>query len=55
MPYIKDDDGRLNNFAKEPTVYQAEPASAEQQRNFIILVIVGAILVSVLIFVASKV
>jgi hypothetical protein len=55
MPYIKDDDGRLNNFAKEPKVYQAEPANPEQQRNFIILAIVGAILVSVLIFVASKV
>jgi len=55
MPYIKEDGGRLNNFAQEPKVYQAEPPSQDQQRNYVIQAIVGAILVGVLIFVASKV
>ena len=30
MPYIKDDDGRLNNFAKEPKVYEAVPPNKNQ-------------------------
>ncbi|MER3492163.1 MAG: hypothetical protein C4323_07415 [Mastigocladus sp. ERB_26_2] len=55
MPYTTEEGGRLNNFAREPKVYQAEPPTARQKRNFIILGAVGIILVSGLIFVAFSV
>lgn len=55
MPYIKDDDGRLNNFAKEPKVYGAEYPDQKQQRNYIILGIAGASLVGLLVFIAASV
>lgn len=54
MPYT-DDDGRLNNFAKEPKMYQAEPPSKAQQRNYIFLGIAGAVLVTFLVVVAAAV
>ncbi|MCU0546607.1 MAG: ssl1498 family light-harvesting-like protein [Oscillatoriaceae cyanobacterium Prado104] len=54
MPYT-DDDGRLNNFAKEPKMYQAEPPNKEQQRNYIFLGIAGAVLVTFLVVVAAAV
>ncbi len=34
---FKDDDGRLNNFAREPKVYQAQPLTEQEKRNYIIL------------------
>lgn len=52
MPYTVEDGGRLNNFAKEPKVYQAEPPTAEEKRNYLILGVTALILVSGLIFVA---
>jgi hypothetical protein len=52
MPYIKEDGGLLNNFAVEPKMYQAEPASGSDKRNYLITIAVGAILVSGLIVVA---
>lgn len=55
MPYTTEEGGRLNNFAKEPKVYQAEPPTAQQQRNYIFLGLAGAILVGGLIFVAFSV
>ena len=55
MPYINDDDGRLNNFAIEPKVYQADPPNQSQQRNYIILGVVSAFLVTGLVFVAFSV
>ncbi|WP_315788380.1 photosystem II assembly protein Psb34 [Fischerella sp. JS2] len=55
MPYTTEEGGRLNNFAREPKVYQAEPPTAQQKRNYIILGAVGIILVSGLIFVAFSV
>lgn len=36
MPYTTEDGGRLNNFANEPKVYQAEPPNKNQKRNYII-------------------
>ena len=36
MPYTTEEGGRLNNFAAEPKVYEAEPPSASQKRNYII-------------------
>lgn len=55
MPYINDDDGRLNNFAKEPKMYKAEYPDQKQQRNYIILGIGGAVLVGLLVFVAASI
>lgn len=52
MPYIEDEGGKLNNFAIEPKVYQASPPTKTEQRNYIILGIVGFLLVSGLIVVA---
>ena len=46
MPYTEEEGGRLNNFANEPKIYQAEPPTKEEQRNFVILGILGAVLVA---------
>ena len=55
MPYTTEEGGRLNNFAREPKVYTAEPPTDRQKRNYVILGIVGTILVGGLIFVAFSV
>ncbi|MDB9538996.1 photosystem II assembly protein Psb34 [Anabaenopsis arnoldii] len=55
MPYTNEEGGRLNNFANEPKVYQAEPPTNEQKRTYIILGITAAILVAGLIFVSFSV
>jgi hypothetical protein len=49
---FKDDDGRLNNFAKEPNVYQAQPLTEKEKRNYIILAVLTVLLVGGLIAVA---
>lgn len=53
MPYVKDDDGRLNNFANEPPVYAASPMTADQKRNRTILFALGGALVVALIALAA--
>ena len=55
MPYTTEEGGRLNNFAREPKVYQAEPLSDKQKRNYVILGITATILVGGLVFVAFSV
>ncbi|BAY46481.1 hypothetical protein SAMD00079811_40930 [Scytonema sp. HK-05] len=55
MPYTTEEGGRLNNFAREPKVYTAEPPTDRQKQNYIILGIAAAILVGGLIFVAFSV
>lgn len=55
MPYTSEEGGRLNNFAQEPKIYQAEPPNAGQVRNYIILGVAAIILVGGLIFVAFSV
>jgi hypothetical protein len=55
MPYTNEEGGLLNNFAREPKVYQAEPPTATEKRNYIFLGIAGALLVAGLIFVAFSV
>ncbi len=53
MPYVKDDDGRLNNFAREPQMYQAEPMDPQQKRNYLILASgVGALVVGLIVVAA---
>jgi hypothetical protein len=55
MPYTTEDGGRLNNFASEPKVYQAEPLNSGQKRTYIILGIAAALFVGALLFVAFSV
>ena len=46
MPYVDDGAGKLDNFPKEPNMYQAEPISADQKRNFVATGIIGLLLVA---------
>ncbi|KYC41594.1 hypothetical protein WA1_16225 [Scytonema hofmannii PCC 7110] len=55
MPYTTEEGGRLNNFAREPKVYQAEPPNQKQQLNYVVLGAIGLVLVGGLIFVAFSV
>ncbi|GAX36606.1 photosystem II assembly protein Psb34 [Nodularia sp. NIES-3585] len=55
MPYTNEEGGRLNNFAREPKVYQAEPPTNQQKRTYIFLGIAGAALVAGLVVVAFSV
>ncbi|MBF2009695.1 photosystem II assembly protein Psb34 [Chlorogloeopsis fritschii PCC 9212] len=55
MPYTTEEGGRLNNFAREPKVYQAEPPTQQQKRNYIFLGIAAMVLVGGLVFVAFSV
>lgn len=52
MPYTEEEGGRLNNFAVEPKVYQAEPPTKTEQRNYLILGGLGLLLVVALMVVA---
>lgn len=53
MPYTKEENGKLNNFAVEPQMYTAEPPSKSQQRNYLVLGALGLLLVAGLITVAT--
>lgn len=55
MPYTVEEGGRLNNFAKEPKIYQAEPPTKAQKRNYVVLGVISATLVSGLMFLAFSV
>lgn len=55
MPYTTEDGGRLNNFANEPKMYEAEPPTAAQKRNYIILGGLALALVAGLCVVAASV
>lgn len=55
MPYTTEEGGRLNNFATEPKMYQAEPPTKGQVRNYVLLGVVGLVLVGGLLFVAVSV
>lgn len=52
MPYTTEEGGRLNNFAREPKVYQAEAMTSGQKRNTLIMGIGTAVLVGGLVVVA---
>ncbi|MEL4896250.1 photosystem II assembly protein Psb34 [Crocosphaera sp. Alani8] len=52
MPYTTEEGGRLNNFAAEPKVYEAEPPSASEKRNYIILGVAAVLLIGGLLTVA---
>lgn len=55
MPYTTEEGGRLNNFAREPKMYTAEPPNQTQQRNYVLWGIAAILLIGGLIFVASSV
>ncbi len=55
MPYTTEEGGRLNNFAKEPKVYKAEPPDKKQQITYLILGIAAAALIGGLFFIAFSV
>lgn len=55
MPYTTEEGGRLNNFAAEPKVYQADAPDKKQQMNYIVLGILAFLLVGGLLFVAFSV
>ena len=55
MPYTTEEGGLVNNFAREPKMYQSEPLTKTQQRNYIFMGIGALALVSSLMFVAYAV
>jgi hypothetical protein len=55
MPYTTEDGGRLNNFANEPKMYQADPPTATEKRNYVILGVVALALVGGLFAIAVNV
>jgi hypothetical protein len=55
MPYIKDEGGYLNNFAREPKMYTAEPMDDLQKRSRYILFGGATALVIGLIAVAASI
>ncbi len=55
MRYTEDETGLLNNFAVEPKMYQAEPPTGTQKRNYIILGSLAASLIVGLFAVAASV
>lgn len=55
MPYTTEEGGRLNNFAREPKLYQAEPPTNTEKRNYVFLGIAAATVVAGVIFVAFSV
>jgi hypothetical protein len=55
MPYTNEEGGLINNFAREPKVYQAEPPTDGEKRTYVILGLAAALLVGGLIFVAFSV
>ena len=55
MPYTTEEGGRLNNFAKEPKVYNAEAPDKKQQITSLVLGVAAAALVGSLFFIAFSV
>ena len=52
MPYTNEEGGLLNNFAREPKIYQAEPLTEGQKRTSLLIGIAATVLVGGLILVA---
>ena len=50
--YTNEEGGRLNNFAAEPKVYQADPPTKSQQRNYLFWGVAAITLVGGLLAVA---
>lgn len=55
MPYTTEDGGRLNNFAVEPKVYEADPPSKRQQIQYVLLGLGAVALIGGLFVIAVSV
>jgi hypothetical protein len=55
MPYTTEDGGRLNNFAREPKMYTAQPPNKGQQMTYLVLGAGAIALLGGLIFIAVSV
>jgi hypothetical protein len=55
MPYTTEDGGRLNNFAVEPKVYEAEPPNQKQKLQYVVMGVGAIALVGGLIVIAVSV
>ncbi len=55
MPYTTEEGGRLNNFAVEPKMYQAEPPNKKQQTQYLIIGVGALALIGGLVFIAVSV
>ncbi|MDA0672229.1 MAG: ssl1498 family light-harvesting-like protein [Cyanobacteria bacterium] len=45
MRYTVEEGGRLNNFAVEPKMYEAEPPTANQKRNYLVMGVAAIVLI----------
>ena len=52
MPYTEEEGGILNNFAREPKMYKAEPPTGNEKRNYVIFGAMAALLVTAVVAVA---
>lgn len=55
MTTITDENGILNNFAKEPKMYYAEPPSFQEKRGYVLWGLVAIAVVTVSIWTAAVV
>ncbi|MBD1850097.1 ssl1498 family light-harvesting-like protein [Leptolyngbya sp. FACHB-711] len=55
MPYTTEEGGRLNNFAVEPKVYQAEAPTQKQKVQYVVLAVVAVALLGGLLAIAVAV
>ena len=55
MTTISDENGIINNFAKEPAMYYAEAPDSQEQRNYLIWGVVALVVVVGSIFTAASV
>ena len=53
MPYTEEEGGILNNFAREPKMYKAEPPTGSEKRNYAIFGALAAVLVAAVVAVAA--
>ena len=55
MTSVSDENGIINNFAKEPQMYYADEPSSQEQRNYLLwgaiasVVIVGSVFTAVVV------
>ena len=53
MTTISDENGIINNFAKEPKMYLADAPSSQEQRTYLIWGVVALVVVATSIFTAT--
>ena len=55
MTTISDENGIMNNFAKEPVMYYAEAPSSQEQRSYFVWGAIALVIVAVSVFTAVSV